>query len=268
MNAQDDEVAAAEIEEAMAAAVFSIAESVTSKSYMQGLALLVEAIDDPDRYGVSYLRKFAASFIPAGVKEVATFMDPVQRAANSIMSSFKQRLPGFSDSLPARRDLWGKEISYESGIGRTFDAISPLYGGTYKPEPIDKVMEKDGWFIGMGGAGFTIGGQTVSLRNRPDIKNRYYELRGGTKPSEMGAEWLIDRYGDFTALETLNSMVEGSGDMSEAFQEARNPDAREKLAKSIFRDYGRAARERVMQEYPWIEETASRQRNSVPEPVE
>jgi hypothetical protein len=259
MNAEADEMNSAEIEEMMAATVFSIAEGVTSKSYMQGLALLVEAIEDPDRFGPAYIEKFASSYIPTGVGEVARFIDPTQRATHDLVSSFKRRVPGMSDDLPARRDLWGRPISYQSGFGRTVDAISPLYGTTYKPEPIDTVMEKEGWFIGMGGQGVTVNGEKVSFRNRPDIKNRYYELRGGTKPSDMEADWLEDRYGNSTLLETLNDMVTGKNDMAEAWQ-AGDEEAHEKLAKDIAYDYGRAAREKVMSEFPWIQLTADRQR--------
>lgn len=259
MNAEADEATAAEMEEMFAASVFAVAEGATSKSYMQGMALLTEAIEDPDRFGAAYLEKFASSFIPTGVGEVARFVDPVQRATHDLTSSFKRKLPGFSDELPARRDLWGKEISYQSGFGRTYDAISPLYGTTYKPEPIDLAMEKDGWFLGMGGQGVAINGETVSFRNRPDIKNRYYELRGATKPSDMGADWLEDRYGDASMLDTMNGMVTGKNDLAEAWDNASSPEDREKLARGVFMDYGRAAREKVMAEYPWIGETAVRQ---------
>lgn len=260
MNAEADELTVAESQEAFAAGVFAIAENITSKSYLQGLSLLVEAVNDPNRFASSYLERFASSFVPTGVREIATFIDPVQRATHDVISSFKRKIPGMSEELPARRDLWGREISYQSGIGVAYDAVSPIYASGFKPEPIDLAMEKDGWYLGMGGYQFVVNGERVSLRNRPDIKNRYYQLRGGTKPSQMGdaGEGLIDTYGDKSAMEVLNEMVTGNNFLSDRWNEAQTPEDREDIARRVFRNYAKAAKKKLFQEYPWIEETAAR----------
>jgi hypothetical protein len=256
LNAQGGDETAAEFQEMFAAAAFSIAENITSKSYMQGLAGFIEAIEDSDRYGAAWLDRFAGSFVPTGVKEVATFLDPTKRAVHDMISSVKSRTPGLSDDLPAKRDLWGRAIGYESGLGSIYDAVSPIYSSKYKPEPIDLAMEKDGWFLGMGGGDITIKGERVSFKNRPDTRQRYYQLRGATKPSEIEADWLEARYGDHTLLEVLNGMVTGQNDLSEVWQEAETSEGREKIARDVFNDFGRAAREQLLIEFPWIEEAA------------
>ena len=263
MNSQDDEATAAEIEEMMAATIFSVAEGATSKSYMQGMSNLVEAIESPDQRGPGFVERWLSSFIPTMAKDVAVMLDPTQRAAHDIWSAFQARIPGMRDDLPAKRDLFGREISYQSGLGLIFDAVSPIYGSTYNPEPIDLAMEKDGWFIGIGGNGVTIQGQGVSFRNRPDTKYRFFELRGGTKPSAMGdtrgAEVLLEQFGDKTMLETLNDMVTGKGgDLSDLWNEAELPEDRENLAKKVVFIYGKVARTKLIEEYPWIMETARR----------
>lgn len=172
---------------AFAAAVFSTAETVTSKTYMQGLSDLAEAVNDPTRYAESYVKRFAASFfVPAAVREVKSAMDPVQRETATIIDEIKSRLPGFSETLPPRRDLWGRPISFQSGIGPLYDALSPIYGSSYKPEPIDLEMQQDGWFLGAPEKSFTINGERVPLKGRPDIYSRYLELQGTTKPSDFG----------------------------------------------------------------------------------
>lgn len=260
MNADSEALTSDEAQEAFAAGVFAVAENITSKSYMQGLSLLAEAVNDPDRFAASYMEKFATSFVPTGVREIATFRDPVQRQSHDIISGLKKKIPGMTEGLPARRDLWGRAISYQSGLGPVYDAVSPIYASGFKPEPIDEAMARDGWFIGMGGQSFAVDGEIVSLRNRPDIKNRYYELRGGTKPSQMGqfGEGLLDTYGDKTLLETLNEMVQGKGDMGDRWREAETADDRENLARRVFGTYGRAAKKQLFAEFPWIEETGAR----------
>lgn len=254
-----DDFDAADMEEAIYASIFSVAENVTSKTYMSGLSNLMEAISDPERFGESYVKRFAGSLlVPTAVKEVATFTDPVQRQAATMVDQIKSRLPGYSEELPARRDLWGREIRYQSGIGPLYDALSPIYGSSYKPEPIDAVMQKDGWFIGTPATAFIVDGERISLRNKPEVYSRFLELRGSVKPSGMGefGVKLIDRYGDRTMLETLNSVVTGKDELSEQYQELENPEDREDFIRKIVSAYQRAAKGKVFAEFPEIEETA------------
>ena len=194
---------------AMSAAIFSIAETTTSKTYMKGFSDLVEAVNDPDRYAMGYVKRFVSGFIPNIVKAVTRGMDPVPRYTVGLIDELKSKLPGYSDDLPPRRDLWGREVRYESGIGKAYDVLSPIYGSTYKPEPIDLEMTKGGWFIGMPGKSFSHEGIPIRLTNRPDAYSRLTELSGGTKPSDMGTagEALIAKYGDYTLLEALNFIV-------------------------------------------------------------
>ena len=272
-----DEQTMAQAEEGFAAGVFAIVETVLSKSYMQSLALLTEAVNDPGGYGEQWVNRFAASWVPTAVKDVAQAIDPVKRHTNDIWSSIKARLPYFREDLPAQNDLWGREIKYSSGFtfglpgtageiaGRGYDILSPLYGSSYKPEPIDEVMLQDGWNLEMSGHSFHYNGEVVSLRNRPDIKNRFYKLRGGTKPSEMGefGDKVLGRYGDKTLLETLNEMVKGKGDLGPDWKEAETPEDRKNLAKGVFNDYRDAATDFIKDEYAdWFDRVSNAQRRA------
>ncbi|MEX3008363.1 hypothetical protein [Hoeflea sp. TYP-13] len=261
-NAEFDENTGAELQEAMAAVVFSVAENATSKSYMQGVSLLLEAVNDPKRFAPSYLERFASSFIPSGVSEVARFKDPVLRASHDIITAMKRRTPGYTEDLPARRDLWGREIRYESGLGKAYDAASPLYVSQFKPQPIDEAMQRDGYFIGMPSKTFTIDGEAIGLRNDPDIYNRYVLLQGGTRPSQMGADGLADRYGDRTLLEVLNDIVTGKDDLSEPYDEAMDPAEKRDIIQGVVRRYRRAARRVIFDEYPELEARAGRKKAS------
>ena len=62
------------------------------------------------------------------------FYEGFYRAANRIRS----RIPGLSDSLPERHNLWGEEIIIEGGLGP--DLISPIYSSTEKESPIDQFI--------------------------------------------------------------------------------------------------------------------------------
>lgn len=256
----EDDMAAAT--EGFAAGVFAIASNLFSKTYMKGMSLMVEAVNDPVGYGEIWMNQFAGSFVPTGVREIAQGMDPVKRQVTNMWEAMQSRVPGLSQGLPAQRDLWGREISYRSGLGTAYDVMSPMYGSTYKPEPIDKVMQRDGWYLGMGGDSIQINGQTVSLKNRADIKNRYYELRGATPLNAITSDKkMLDKYGASAGknmLEMMNDTVQGKGPFGEAFKKAEDPIAREKVIRKIFTDYGRAARTQIIAEFPWITETAGK----------
>lgn len=251
-----------ELEEGIAASVFAVAENVTSKSYMQGLALLMEALNEPDRFASSYVERFASSFIPSGVAEVARITDPVSRQAHDIVSAMKRRIPGLSADLPPRRDVWGREISYQSGFGAAYDTISPLYGATAKPEPIDTAMQTGGWHVGMPSKTMQIDGEHVSMRNRPDIYSDYLKLQGSTVPSEYGkyGKKVAEKYGNATLLDTLNGIVTGQHPLSVEFKSAETPDDQERVIDRVINDYRRAARNVILDKYPDLKVSSARKK--------
>lgn len=255
-----DEFGRGETDRAIAAAAFAVTEQVTSKTYMQGLSDLSEAINDPERFGAQWVKKMGASLVPAAVGQPARALDPVQRYTTGVIEEMKARLPGFSDTLPPRRDAWGREISYQSGLGPAYDLFSPIYGSEYRPEPIDREMQKDGWHIGLPQNAFVINGERVSLRGRPEIYSRYLEIRGTVKPSAMGEEGktLIERYGDRVLLDTLNDVVTGEDRRSPAYRKLPDAEAREKYIDKIVGDYQRAAKAAVFREFPEIEGEAAK----------
>ena len=268
--AEVDDFGRGEIERLVAASAFAVSESVMSKTYMQGVADLTEAINDPERYAETYIRRFGASFlVPNAVREASNAIDPGVVYTNTILEEALARLPYGKENLAKRRDLWGRPINYQSGIGPLYDALSPLYGSSYKPEPIDQEMARDGWFMGMPSNAFTINGQSVSLRGRPEIYSRYLELRGAVRPSDFLPEeptgdvkaWdnalnlterLVDRYGDRTMLEVLNDVVTGNDEMSAEYRALTTPDAREKFLVKIKDDYQRAAKAVLFVEFPEV----------------
>lgn len=251
-----------ESQEAVSAAVFSIVENITSKSYMQGLANLTEAINDPKRFASRYFEGLFSSFVPSVVGEIARQQDPVMRVSHDMVTAFKRRLPGYSDDLPPRRDLWGREQRYESGLGTTYDTLSPLYAHTPNPEPIDKAMQRDGWYAGMPSKILTVDGEKVGLKNRPEVYERYLMLQAQTKPEDMEAYGLADRYDNKTMLEVVNDIVTGKSELSERYDRAEDPDEKRDVIMKVINRYRRAARKVLIREFPDLQLVAERKRKS------
>ena len=236
-----------------AAAVFSVAETATSKTYLTGLSDLVEAVNDPDRFATSYIKRFAGGFIPNIARTVTRANDTVPRYTVGVIDEMKSRLPGFSDDLPPRRDLWGREIKWESGLGQVYDMVSPIYGSTYKPEAIDLEMQKDGWFLGAPGKAFKFEGEEIRLRDRPEVYSKLLEVGGSFKPSQMGdaGSGLIEKFGDISQLNALNAIVDGKHTMSEEYSALTDPEDRERFIRyKVVAPYRRAAKVFVISEFP------------------
>lgn len=131
-----------EWQEVAAMAVAAVSQVTVSKTYLEGFAKFIEMMADPKRYGQKEIQDVVASFTPATALNMAVknVVDPIQREVQTPMDAVYAKIAGLSDKLPAKRDLWGKEISSASGLGKAYDFLSPI---AVKPEvasPIDREM--------------------------------------------------------------------------------------------------------------------------------
>jgi len=88
----------------------SITKNITSKTYLQGISGLSDAISDPTRYGDDWINRFARSIVPNAIGTITDSTDPVLRDARDIISTIKSRVPGLSQTNLPRRDVYGKPI--------------------------------------------------------------------------------------------------------------------------------------------------------------
>ena len=132
--------------------VGSLSKNLVNKTWLRGLSELVEAVNDPDRYGDRYIQSLAGTIIPTGVAQVAQSQDPVLRStrpgpiedpllreAEAIMNKIKSRLPGYSKDLPPVRNLFGEPVILSGGLGP--DLISPVFTSVDRDDPaIDEML--------------------------------------------------------------------------------------------------------------------------------
>lgn len=126
----------AEAEDIAVMALASITKNLTSKTWLRGPSEAIEAITDPERYGEQYVSRFAASFIPTGLGQIAQTNDPIMREARGIIDTVKARIPGMSDDLLPRRDVWGEPITREGALGP--DLVSPIFESRIKNDPVNQ----------------------------------------------------------------------------------------------------------------------------------
>lgn len=231
------------MEEAAVAVTMSIANNVMSKTYLSGISDFFEAMADPERRADSFFQRLGGSVVPAGVAEVARYQDPYMREANNILEAIRRRTPGLSDELPPRRDLWGRPISYQSGLGPAYDALSPIYSKEQTSSPIDEEILRLEASITMPPKKTSFNGVTIDLSNHPEAWSRYVELAGNALKHPA---WNLG------AKDYLDQMVTGRGDLSPLYQElSEGPDGgKSDLIKKTINEYRELARRQLLDEFP------------------
>jgi len=129
------------------AAAFAITKSLASKTYLQGVGDVLEAMQNGwDAEKVA--RSFARSLVPAGVRQIARTVDREKHETvalsevQTLLNEIRAGVPGFSKDLPPDRNLWGDPILYPSGWGA--DLISPIATRAATEEPVAIEIRQQG----------------------------------------------------------------------------------------------------------------------------
>lgn len=142
-----DELNDDEKDDAAAKIVQTLAQNLTSKTFMKGLSDFLNAMTSPERYGESWTQKMAGAFVPSGVASVERAIDPTLRETEDISEYLQSRTPGLSKSLQVRRDIWGNPITVAEG-GVAERLVSPFYRSEIKNDPADTEIVRLGLRIG------------------------------------------------------------------------------------------------------------------------
>lgn len=232
-----------DLETAAVAIAGAIGSNAMSKTYLTGASEFFEAMSDPTRYSERYFRGLAASVVPTGVGEVARFMDPNLRAANTMLEAMQAKIPHASGGLLARHDLWGREIVRESGLGQVYDAFSPIYSRVLDPEPVDSELLRLESFPRMPARKVSFGGVTVDLQRRPAVYQRYVQLAGNELKHPAWGVGLKD---------LLNAVITGKHPLSPVYQFGSDgPDGgKADFIRDKVIEYRGLARDQLLEEFP------------------
>ena len=129
-----------DMSKAGATLVHAITQNVLDESFMRGPSDLIRALEDSDRYGDQYVRNFLASFVPfsVGMAQMARASDPYTRQARTIMDAIKAKIPGISEELLPRRDIWGDPIPNKEVLGGP--GLSAIYEQAISKDPVNLAL--------------------------------------------------------------------------------------------------------------------------------
>lgn len=151
--------------------VASIMGNLANKTWLSGVSDIVGTIEDPERNADRMMQRLAGSLaVPTGASQIARIMDPTARKTDSMGEAIQARVPGASESLMPKRDVWGLEIVSEGGVGP--DIVSPLYTSTAKDDPVSRELLKAGVSVGLPQR--KVGGVELSAADY----DRYHALSG------------------------------------------------------------------------------------------
>lgn len=255
IQAQHESLDDPDTEKLAVATALAFAGNITNKTYLSGLSSIIEALNDPQRSAESWTQRLAGSIVPAGVAQITRLNDPIVREVDSMMDAIRARTPGLSDNLPPRLDMWGEPLKSESGLGKPFDAFSPIYTQQPTPEPIDKEILRIESNVTGPPRRTSFNGVTVDLSQYPKAYARYTELAGnGLKHPAWG----------LGAKDFLNKVVTGEHPLSDIYKlRTDGPDGgKDVFIRDTLRQYREMARRQLLDEFPDLaKDVAAKQEN-------
>lgn len=195
------------VNEAIAAGITALSDSVINKTYLQGISNFVDMIEHPNQYASSYIDQMLGSFVPAAVSTAERIQDPHQSQVMTIGDAAISRIAGLSQQLPPKRDLWGEPVPYASGYGNLYDAVSPIAAMKERDSPIDKEMGRLDMGIQRIPRKVSFDGVPLDFRMWPKVYDEYVKLAGnGQKDLAFG----------LGAKDFLDAMVSGDPRLPQA----------------------------------------------------
>ena len=126
----------------------AVVQNVLDESFMRGPADLIQAVEDPGRYGENYIRNFASSFLPMSVAmaQIDRASDPYSRQARTVVDALKQKIPGESETLFPKRDIWGEPIPNHDALVSA--GLTAIYEQRMSTDPVNIALANMGMGIG------------------------------------------------------------------------------------------------------------------------
>jgi len=245
-----------DIEEVTAALGVAISQNLTSKTYLSGLSEIIMAIQSPDTRMSDWAARRIGSYIPASVRDMRQgFTDDALRETRGMVDEVMNRIPGLSDKLAPRRNMYGEPISSTQGF--RWNAINPM---SYSEQLPDEVKDE---LIGLG-HGFAparpeMGGvdmREYKSKKGQDAYDRFQQLHGEVT---VRGRKLKEFLGEVIGSDKYKALPQ--------FAEGDYSSPRVDMIQKVLRRFRSRAYRKVLKEYPEYHKAlqAEKQRRSLVE---
>jgi hypothetical protein len=227
-----------------ALAMTTIANNVTSKTFMAGLSDFLDAVSSGKvQDSSSFMKNAVGSFIPNVLNRGNT--DDHVREARTVMDSVLSRMPGTSANLEPRRNLFGEKVMKAPGwSNRTFNPFT--FMGAPGKEDVAQELLKLGKAMPMPNT--TVQGGRIDLTDRdlwgPD--------RNGQSPYDRWLEMMNEPpWGAMPLREAVEQVVQNPAYEQATGENAWGPGGqRYMMVAGVVQAYQEAAYKMMLQEYP------------------
>jgi len=172
--------------------LLSVMTQLDSKTFLSGLSDLAKVIDTTEKgdtvdRATNYAGRLASGFVPAIAGGIARSLDPYQRNARGFLPQIQAKVPYWSQSLPARTDVWGQPVPNIGSLGP--DLVSPFRMGQRRNDPVNNAFLS-------AGAGVSVPRQEIAGVPLTDEQYRAYVqssgglIRGGLSAALADRTWL------------------------------------------------------------------------------
>jgi hypothetical protein len=170
-----------EVDEAIVHGIMAMSSAFFDKTSLRGVMEIVEAMGDrTGAKGEKMIMARASGAVPfsSALRMARRGEDEYLRETHNVVTALMNTMPGLSDDLPVQRDLWGRERTYQTGLGTVYDAVMPVQTRAGGGSAIDLEILNNGVSVTMPTRAIDVMGESVTLKNRPDIYSEYVRLAG------------------------------------------------------------------------------------------
>jgi len=186
-----------ELDELVAAGSLSLTNNLTSKTWLRGVTNAIDIIQADDTNAITRVfRDTAAGFVPNAFNQFnGAYIDPVLRDPRGfkqdtnaqmlaqLIDKVKQKIPGASQELPARRNLWGQVVeprgSFGDGITESaINWLSPAYVKDVEGDAVNEMIIDNQISIDLPKRKMRIPGFQKAVELTGEEYNRFVELAG------------------------------------------------------------------------------------------
>jgi hypothetical protein len=166
--------------------LMSVWQNMSSKTFMRGLSesmatLAPDNWADPKqsiRPGARFFEQLAGTLVPTFVAQLnRAHFDNTLRETHGMLDKMCSRIPGCSQTLEPRLNLWAEPIELHGGLG--YDFISPLYLTTREPDDVDTEILRLKVPLTMPGRSMSVQGGDDPIELEPDEYNDLVRLSAG-----------------------------------------------------------------------------------------
>jgi hypothetical protein len=140
---------------------YSFTNNVVDQTWLQSLQDLSEVMADPTRTIEYFAKKqISSTVVPSIVSGAAAAKDPYIRDVRTMLDAIQNKIPIWRESLPAKRDIYGKPISSGAG-GFLAKFLLPVNISKANINVVDKELARLG--INVSTPSKIIGGKKLSI---------------------------------------------------------------------------------------------------------